>query len=218
MNDQDTLSRGTKTIMVLFAVAALASVVVGVVLLATKPKREAHAIGLRGSVLPEGLEKRAAPRLVGRDERGRRIDTAMLAGKPYMVTFLYTRCPDVCPLIGEEIREALSGLGPRARDTAVVAVSVDPRGDTPEAVALWLKRHREPANFHYIIGSKAELTPLWTRYFVSPQVAERPEASTHSASIWLVDAKGRLRTDYSAGGVVAPADLVHDLRALQDER
>src|SRR5665648_208330 len=63
------------------------------------------------------------------------IDTARLRGRPFAVTFLYASCPDVCPLIAQEIVGALGRLGADARRVAVVAVSVDPRGDTPAAVS-----------------------------------------------------------------------------------
>jgi protein SCO1/2 len=216
MNDQTPgLDGRTKTTMIALVVALIASVGIAAVVFATTSKTTKKAVGLNGAALPQGLDKRAAPRITGTDAQGRRVDTAALAGKPYAVTFLYTSCPDVCPLIGEEIHEALQQLGPRAASTAVVAVSVDPRGDTAEAVKLWLRRHREPSNFHYVIGTKQQLTPIWKSYFVSPQVADRPQLSSHTASLWLVDPRGRLRADYPAGGVVAPADLVHDLEALQ---
>lgn len=176
----------------------------------------ARAAGLRGSRLPEELTRGQAPRIRLSDARGGTLDSRELAGRPYAVTFLYTRCPDVCPLIGQEIRVALETLGPSAEVT-VAAVSVDPRGDTPEAVRAWLERQRLPENFRYLIGSEEELRPVWDAYFAAPQTPDRPETSTHTASIWLVGADGRLRTKYSAGAPVPPDDLAHDLRAMLGE-
>lgn len=171
----------------------------------------------RGGQLPAGIYRKRAPRVRLRDVRGGTFDSARLRGRPYALTFLYVNCPDVCPLIGEEIGRALRLLGPRARELAAVAVSVDPRGDTPEAVRSWLRRHRLPRNFHYLIGGERELKPVWRAYYAAPQIPGRPE-STHSASIWLVDAAGRWRTKFSAGIPVRPRDLAHDLRLLLRER
>jgi protein SCO1 len=172
------------------------------------------AAGLRdASVLPAALVGRPAPEIRLRDARGGTLDTANLAGTPYAVTFLYTSCPDVCPLIGSELEAALAQLGPLAAKVAVVAVSVDPRGDTPSAVLAWLKVHDEPANFHYLIGTEAQLTPVWKSYFAAPQIPGDPQSS-HSATIWLVDGHGRRRALITAGIPVPSGDLAYDFRAL----
>ncbi|MDO8213751.1 SCO family protein [Conexibacter sp. CPCC 206217] len=170
--------------------------------------------------LPPGLAGRAAPRMALTDASTadeRTLDTASLAGTPYLVTFLYTNCPDVCPLIGQEIRQSLQELGPRARDVAVVAVSVDPRHDTAEAVRTWLRRQRQPSQFHYLIGSEQQLTPVWRAFYAAPQVAGNPD-SAHTAVVWLVDAQGRLAGKISAGAAFEPADLAKDLSTLLSER
>lgn len=171
----------------------------------------------RGGVLPAELAGSPAPTFRHVDARtGKPLGTRDLAGRPYAVTFLYTDCPDVCPLIGQELKQALQALGPRADDVAVVAVSADPEGDTRGAVTSWLELHDLPANFRYLIGSEEELRPTWDAYFAAPQVPGEAE-STHSASIWLVDAGGRLRTKFSAGAPVAPEDIAHDLELLLDD-
>jgi protein SCO1 len=171
----------------------------------------------RGGQLPRGVYLRRAPRLRLRNARGGRFDTAELAGRPYALTFLYVNCPDVCPLIGDEIGRAFRLLGRRAGQVAAVAVSVDPKGDTPHAVRAWLRRHRLPRNFHYLIGKEHQLRPVWNAYYAAPQIPGRPE-STHSASIWLVDRAGRWRTKFSAGVPVPARDLAHEFGVLLRER
>jgi protein SCO1/2 len=170
----------------------------------------------RGNELPPGIVNTPAPDFRHTDVRGGELDTRSLAGTPYAVTFLYTDCPDVCQLIGQELGQALELLGERSDDVAVVAVSVDPRGDTPGAVDSWLEAHDLPQNFHYLIGSERELQPTWDSYYAAPQVPGDPESS-HSASIWLVDAEGRIQTKFSAGAPVPPQDIAHDFRVLLEE-
>ena len=181
--------------------------------IAIVPEREGP---FRGNPLPDGIVDEPAPDFRHADARGGELDTRSLAGTPYAVTFLYTECPDVCPLIGQEIGQALELLGGRSDDVAIVAVSVDPRGDTPEAVRAWLDRHDLPENFHYLIGSEEELKPTWDSYYAAPQTPGDPESS-HSASIWMIDAEGRIRTKFSAGGPVPPADIAHDFEVLLDQ-
>jgi protein SCO1/2 len=100
---------------------------------------------------------------------------------------------------------------------AGVGISVDPARDSAPAVRAWLDRQRLPGNFHYAIGTENELEPVWKSYFAAPQIPGDPNSS-HSASIWLVDAGGRIRTKFSGGVAVPPADIAHDLRLLLRER
>jgi protein SCO1/2 len=172
--------------------------------------------GARRSALPPGLAGKPAARIRLADARGGTVDTASLRGRPYVVTFLYTRCPDVCPLIGEELRQALSQLGAAARRVAIVGVSVDPAHDTASAVRAWLRLHREPAEFHYAIGSRRQLQPVWKAYFAAPQIPGDPDSS-HTATMWFVDARGRLRASYGAGAAVAPGTLAGAFRALLED-
>ncbi len=209
-------------LLILLVVCVAASAALAYVVISGGDDEEPLAIvqeqasPFRGGQLPPELAGAPAPTFEHADARGGEIGTADLAGMPYVVTFLFTDCPDVCPLIGEELREALEILGPRAGEVAVLAVSVDPEGDTPAAVRSWLRAHELPGNFHYLVGSEQELAPTWDAYFAAPQRAGEPE-STHTASMWLVDSDGRLRTKFSAGAPVPPADIAHDLGLLLDD-
>jgi protein SCO1/2 len=171
--------------------------------------RERPAPGLRADVLPGGLAGTPAPRIRLADGRGGTVDTRALRGRPYAVTFLYTQCPDVCPTIAEDLKQAMAD----APGAAVVAVSVDPRGDTAAAVRSFAKVHRLPRAFRYAIGDRRALAPVWRAYFVASQLGD-PRTSTHTAAVWLVDARGRLRGMYPGGAPIAPADVAHDLRVL----
>jgi protein SCO1 len=129
------------------------------------------------------------------------------------VTFLYVNCPDVCPLIGAQLRDTLEQLGDDARRIAVVAVSVDPRGDTPAAVRTWLEHHQEPRQFHYLLGPQRQLAPVWRAWYVAPQIPGDPE-SAHTAIVWLVDARGRLTAKVPAGQSFDSDGLARDVRSL----
>ncbi len=164
MSDRD------KRLLIAAAVALIAFVVVGRVAssgMEESNKDAGFAIldggaqsPFRGGALPTGLSGAPAPRFVLDDARGGRLDTRRLRGRPYVVTFLYVDCKDVCPLIGAELKEALQRLGKRADDVTMIAVSVDPRGDTRPAVRRWLAELWMPLNFRYLIGSPEQLQPV----------------------------------------------------------
>lgn len=169
------------------------------------------------SAIPAALANSPAASFDLTDARGGVVSSRALRGKPYAITFLYVHCPDVCPLIGEEIHTALAELGPTAAGMNVVAISVDPTGDTRSSVLQWLALHQEPSNFHYLIGTKSHLTPVWDAYHVAPQIAGDP-SSTHSALIWLVSRQGRLQALIDAGVAISTTALAHDFRVLIGQR
>lgn len=165
------------------------------------------------SLLPAGLRGRPAPTFRLASARGGTLDTARLRGRPYAVTFLYVHCPDVCPLIAQELVTALRRIGPAASRVAVAAVSVDPEGDTPADVRAFLRAHRAPPQFAYGIGSRRELQPVWRAWFAAPQIPGRPE-SAHTATVWLIDRDGRIAAKYDGGTAIDPADLASAFRTL----
>jgi protein SCO1/2 len=75
-----------------------------------------------------------APPLALRDSLGHPVNLTQFRGKAVLVTFIYDHCLDVCPLTVENLREAQARLGPESRNLQIVAVSVDPRGDTARSV------------------------------------------------------------------------------------
>jgi protein SCO1 len=154
------------------------------------------------------------PPLRLRNYRGERVNIAQYRGKAVLVTFLYTKCPDVCPLIASNLGVALSAMGPaKASRVQVVAVSVDPRGDTPKAVETFLKRHGVLGRMQYLIGSAHELARVWKAWNVgSEQDVSNPELVNHSALIYGIGANGRIYTIYPAS--FNPAQVIHDVAPL----
>jgi len=214
-----------KRLLLAAATALLAFWAIGLVALASRDdhgagERFATAQGsttpFRGGALPDGIAGAPAPRFELANARGGRADTRRLAGRPYVVTFLYVNCKDVCPLIAVELKQALEQLGSRGDEVTVLAVSADPDGDTRATVRRWLAKLQMPDNFRYLIGTAKQLQPVWRSHYAAPQPRGNPD-SAHSASIWLIDRKGRWRTKFSGGVPVAPADIAHDLRLLLDE-
>ena len=100
------------------------------------------------------------PELQFTDGTGQPRTLADFRGKVVLLTFLYTHCPDVCPLTALNLNTALGLVGSQAKDVAVLAVSVDPLGDTPAAVRGFIRSHHLRAQFHYLMGSAPALEPV----------------------------------------------------------
>ena len=91
----------------------------------------------------------------------------------------------------------------------VVAVSVDPRADTPLNARRFLARHGLTGRAHFLLGTRAQLAPLWKAFGVRPQ----GQGFEHSASTVLIDAEGRQRVGFPTSEIT-PEGLAHDLRRL----
>ncbi len=153
----------------------------------------------------------AAPNFSLHDDHGNPVTMAANLGHPVVVAFLYTKCPDVCPVIAQNLNQALKQTAAKTADLRVIGISVDPKNDTPAAVRQYVSVHRLVSRFTYAIGSRAELLLVWKGY----HVAVTPGASgtvTHSAFEMLIDAKGNERAVY--GSDVTAAQVLHDLSEL----
>jgi len=159
------------------------------------------------------LPAKAAPPIALRNYLGNRVTLAEYRGRVVLVTFLYAHCPDVCPLIASNLRVALNLLGPRAKHVQVIAVSVDPHGDTPAAVASFVGNHEMTGRMQYLLGSAAELSRTWEAWGVGAQRdASQPQLVAHSALVYGVSAHGTLTTIYPSN--FEPAQIVHDVPVL----
>jgi protein SCO1/2 len=151
-----------------------------------------------------------APGFALLDQQRRRVSLHALHGDVVLVTFLYTRCPDLCPLLARRVDAALRLLTrPQRAHVRVLAVSVDPEHDTPGAVRRFLAEHRLLPQFRYLTETRARLRPVWQSYNVLATPRDG-EAIDHSAYVALVDRRGELRVTFEASS--APRVIARDVR------
>ena len=152
-----------------------------------------------------------APNFSLEDQSGRAVSVAEQRGRWVVVTFLYTHCPDVCPLIAAHLNRAIgAAVGRRAR-LHVIAVSVDPARDTLAAVRHYVVTHRLAPSFRWAIGSRVRLERVWHAYHVASQPGPRGTV-THSTFEILVDPKGQERLIYDSS--ITTDQLTGDLTKL----
>jgi protein SCO1/2 len=159
------------------------------------------------------LPAKQAPTIDLRNYQGQRVTLSQYRGKAVLVTFLYANCPDICPLIASNLRVTLNLLGRQAAHEQVIAVSVDPRGDTPAAVAHFVSDHEMTGRMQYLIGSASERARTWSAWGVgSVREAGQPQLVSHSALVYGVSASGRLTTVYPSN--FEPREIAHDVPKL----
>ena len=158
------------------------------------------------------LDKASAPDFTLTDGlSGEAVTLSSLRGNVVAMAFLYTHCPDVCPLTAALFSAAQKRLGTDAGRVRFVAVSVDPVGDTPQSVRSFSEQHDLSANWHYLIGPVAQLQPVWNAYGVGAFDAGTGKVA-HNDAIYVIDASGRERELVHSDTPLD--DLVNDLRAV----
>ena len=181
---------------------------------------------------------RAATGFQLHDQFENRVSLSDLAGKVVLLTFLYTNCPDICPVITETLKRAHEQLGDAAEEVRMVAVSVDPARDTAEQAHRYSERSGMLERWAFLVGEKEELAPIWSAYYIAAQRqgleerggpldrlaneadshtdADREELGylvTHSSAAYLIDRQGRLRVLFTELSL-DPEPLLHDIRLL----
>ncbi len=146
-----------------------------------------------------------------RDQHQRIVHLAGQRGKVILITFLYTHCPDLCPLTAANLNTALGSLGTDRKNVVVLAISVDPKGDTPAAITTFVRAHRLRPQFHYLTGSKVELERVWRSYNVA-SFRQAGDEVDHTLYTLLVDRGGTARVLFDS--LAKSSAIEHDIRQL----
>jgi protein SCO1 len=177
------------------------------------------------------------------DASGQPFATTDLAGKVWLIDFIYTNCPDVCPvylspkmktLQDEVLAKNLVG------QVELVSLTVDPRRDTPAVLAEYGARFgADPRVWRFLTGPDATIQPLLQTGFKIGSAIKAEEAVTvsagqdtqahgqgaasgtpagsytliHSSYFLLVDGAGKIRANYD-GTEVEAAKMFGDMRQL----
>lgn len=155
---------------------------------------------------------RPAPALALRDYTGQAVNLAAFRGKVVLVTFVYTHCPDVCPLIVTNLAAARRELTSEARHLQIIAVTVDPARDTPRAVKQFLAARRATGAMDYLIGSRTQLLPVWKAWGIAVTTNKYEQTENHTAVVFGITPSGKIAVAYPSS--FTPADIVHDVPLL----
>ena len=161
-----------------------------------------------------------APNFALRDQDGQSIQMASLRGRVVALTFLYTKCPDACPLIAAKLARGWRQLGTDLGAVTMLAVSVDPANDTPDAAKAFDATYGlAPPSWHYLVGGVPELVPIWRNYHVTAGAAAQVAGASggngtidHTGIVYLIDRQQRVRVALDVN--FQPQDFVQDVHAL----
>ncbi len=145
------------------------------------------------------------------DQDGRTVTDRDLKGKPFLVFFGFTHCPDVCPTALFEVSEVLRHLGGDAERVNALFVTVDPERDTPEKLKDYLSSF-DP-RIRALTGDAEAVAQIVKAYRVyAKKVPLEGGAYTvdHTALVYLMDKEGYFVAPFNLKR--KPEDAAADLR------
>jgi len=145
------------------------------------------------------------------DQNGRAVSDRDFKGKPFLVFFGFTHCPDICPTTLFEMSEILKRLGPDADRTAALFISVDPERDTPEKMKEYISSFH-PRVFG-LTGTPEEITAVEKAYRVYAKKVPLQGGDytmDHTAVVYLMGKDGRFVAPFNLNKTVEEA--ANDLR------
>jgi cytochrome oxidase Cu insertion factor (SCO1/SenC/PrrC family) len=105
--------------------------------------------------------------------------------------------------------------GSRLKHLQIIAVSVDPKGDTPKTANAFLADHQMTGRMEYLIGSRTRLEKVWKDWFIhskSASTKRNPDLVEHSALVYGISGSGKITTLYPANFV--PHQIINDVPIL----
>jgi protein SCO1/2 len=145
------------------------------------------------------------------DQNGQPITDQDLKGRPFLVFFGYTHCPDVCPATLFDVSELMRALGKDADRTAALFITVDPERDTPAAMKDYLSSF--DAHVRGATGAQPAIDAAEKAYrvYAKKVPAEHGDYSMdHTALVYLMDKQGRFVAPFSLKR--RPEESAADLR------
>jgi len=160
-----------------------------------------------------------APHFQLTDQAAQPFNSSALAGRVWLVDFIYTHCPDICPVyLSPRMAQLQQQILARnlVGKVDLVSITVDPQRDTPAVLQEYGARYgADPRVWHFLTGPDATLQSLLqTGFKVGSVVKAETEGNlTHSSYFLLVDRQGKVRALYD--GTEVDADkMFADLQQL----
>ena len=175
-----------------------------------RPEKALEGLGNFGTVPDFSLVERS----------GRSVKLSDLRGKIWIVNFIYTSCPDTCPLQSAEMAK-LQGERDHEADFRLLSITIDPERDTLQVLSRYADRFgADPDRWLFLTGEKEGIYRLAQQGFhlsavpVSNDEGKNDPAFIHSSRFVLVDDKAEIRGYYVSTDPDALRRLRRDLKTL----
>jgi protein SCO1/2 len=144
---------------------------------------------------------------------GGELSSADLKGKPFIVFFGYTHCPDICPTTVSDVTTWLEALGPQGKEIKALFISIDPERDSPASLKDYLSSF--PDQIVGLTGTPeqiAEVAKEYRVFYAKHPLKDGDYSMDHSALIYLMDREGKLAGTLTYDA--KPEDAIAKLKRL----
>ena len=155
------------------------------------------------------------------ERRGQTVALSDLKGKIWIANFIYTNCPDTCPIQSAQMKE-LQAEFMNEKDLRLVSITVDPKRDTPKVLSEYANRFgADPTRWFFLTGERETIYRLAQEGFrlgaAEIPHGQRPASGashTHSPRFVLIDRKAQIRGYYTSTDAEIMVRLRRDLKKL----
>lgn len=149
------------------------------------------------------------------DQQARPTRLSQFRGKLLLMAFIYTNCPDVCPLTTASMARVQEGLRQRGwwvRDVMFLSITTDPVRDTPPVLAAYAKKYKaDGAGWRFLTGHPAAVAQVLRLYGIT--VTPKGRFQEHALPVFVIDRGGQVLGAY--GYNLKPEDVLSDLAKLR---
>ena len=145
------------------------------------------------------------------DENGQPFSSVALGEKLWVVDFFFTTCPGPCPRMSANMKQLNQRFADR-KDVALLSITVDPQGDSPDALLRYGQRMKADfSQWHFLTGSDDAIHQLSVSGFKigDPEVLIR-----HSTKFVLVDKSGKIRGYFEGTDAKEIGELEETIKRL----
>ena len=149
---------------------------------------------------------------------GERVTQEDFKGKPSLVYFGFTYCPDICPGTLVAINNAYKRLPEGMEPPQTILISVDPGRDTPEALATYVDSNAFPEGLVGLTGTQEELKAVANEFAAGFTRVETPDSASdytmdHTSLVYVMDENWKLKT-FFAESINNPEDMAQCLASV----
>jgi protein SCO1/2 len=145
------------------------------------------------------------------DQNGKAVTDGDMKGKPFLVFFGFTHCPDICPTTLFDMSQLMKALGPDADRTGALFITVDPERDTTKVMSDYLSNF-DP-HVRGLTGDPAAIAAAVKAYRVYAKKVPLENGDytmDHTALVYLMDKNGHFVAPFDMSRT--PAAEAADLR------
>jgi len=129
------------------------------------------------------------------NQKGETVTEAQALGKPQLIYFGFSYCPDICPTALQKMGAAQARIDPEGDKLNYIFISVDPERDTPESLKLYVTANGFPKGLTGLTGTQEQIDAVKTAFKVYSQKVPTPDSAAdytvdHSDIIYMMDKNG----------------------------